>query len=53
MRPALSVFIKKLSISKIFDSVDETFLQTCEKFLHGCIEFSKDDVQVSSFVEKK
>ena len=46
MRPALSVFIKKLSLSKIFDTIDEKFLQTCEKFLSECLEFYKDEIQV-------
>ena len=47
MRPALSVFIKKLSVSNVFDCVDETFLGTCERFLNECFEYSKDEVQVS------
>jgi hypothetical protein len=47
MRPALSLFIKKLSVSNVFDSVDDRFMETCGKFLNECFEFYKEDVQVS------
>jgi hypothetical protein len=50
MRPALSVFIRKLSTSKLFDSVDDKFLQICEQFLNECFEYNKDEVQVMIFL---
>jgi tubulin-specific chaperone D len=49
LRPACCLFIQKLSVSKLYEQLDENFLQTCEEFLLECIEYNKEDVQLAAF----
>lgn len=49
LRPACCLFIQKISISKLYERLDEEFLNTCEEFLLECIEYNKEDVQLAAF----
>ena len=56
MRPAVCFFIKKLSISNLFNldknsehfKLAETFLNDCELFLKQSVEYVKESIQIAA-----
>lgn len=52
MRPSVCFFIKKLSLSKLFNQenvqLDDNFIKECEVFIRECIEYNKETVQIAA-----